>query len=516
MGAGLELGSLRATFCRPSPRFLLASPAMATPATLSEALEQFEPVIGLEVHAQLQTESKLFSGAPNRYDPDQPNGAISPYCIGLPGQLPVLNARAVELAITAGLALGCEIRERSVWARKQYFYPDLPKGYQISQYDEPICEHGELEVELEDDDPIVVRIMRIHMEEDAGKSIHVRGAPYSLVDCSRAGVPLVEIVTEPDLRSARQASSYLRQLRAILRTLGVCDGNLEKGNFRCDANVSIRPKGETKLGQRVELKNINSFRFVEQAIELEILRHAKLLSEGGRVVQETRLFDPDKNETRSMRSKEEAADYRYFPDPDLPPLVVPAEQIASLKASLPELPAARRARWMNDWKVPEESARTFAEEVALADYFDAAVGDQAQLAPAISNLIKVEVMRELKDDPEVIQNAKLRPEDLRTLVERKESGKLSSSQVKKLLAKLWKDGGDLEKLLAAEGDKVDDPAVLGPMVDELLAANPKEADKLREGQAKVASFFVGQIMKKTRGKADPAAVQRILAERAKA
>ena len=481
--------------------------------TLADALERFEPVIGLEVHAQLRTASKLFSAAPNRYDPDRPNEAISPYCLGLPGQLPVLNERAVELAVRAGLALGCTIERRSLWARKQYFYPDLPKGYQISQYEQPICTGGGLEVAVEGAEPRRIGLTRIHMEEDAGKSTHLRGTNRSLVDYSRAGVPLVEIVSEPELRSAAEAAAYLRELRNLLRFLDVCDGNMEQGSFRCDANVSIRPRGESALGDRVELKNINSFRFVEQAIELEILRHARILAEGGTVTQETRLFDPDKKETRSMRTKEEAADYRYFPDPDLPPLVLDEAVVDRIRAELPELPSTRRARWSEAWSIPAEHARVFAEERALADWFDAAVGDAPKLAPAIANLIKTEVLRELKDAPEAIAESRMRPADLRGLVEAKEAGKISNAQLKKLFGKLWSGQGELSKLLAAEGEQVRDPAVIGPILDELLSAHPAELEKLRGGNQKVAGFFVGQVMKRTKGKADPGVVNQLLRDR---
>jgi aspartyl-tRNA(Asn)/glutamyl-tRNA(Gln) amidotransferase subunit B len=351
------------------------------------------------------------------------------------------------------------------------------------------------------------------MEEDAGKSTHVRGAPHSLVDYSRAGVPLVEIVSEPDLRSAREAADYLRELRSILRTLGVCDGNMEQGSFRCDANVSIRARGAEGYGERCELKNINSFRFVEQALEVEILRHARVVAGGGRVEQETRLFDPERKETRTMRSKEEAEDYRYFPDPDLPPLVVPQETIAELEAALPELPAARRRRWMETWGVPEEHARAFAEERALADFFDAAVAGREALAAPIAHLVKTEVLRELKDDPAAIADTPVKPEDLGALIAKKEEGKISSAQVKKLFGKMWREGTSLEALLAAEGEQISDPAVIGPILDELVAAHPKEVEKLRAGNAKVAGFFVGQVMKRTRGKADPALVNRLLREK---
>ncbi len=337
-------------------------PGMSVPYTLQEALERYEPVIGLEVHAQLRTQTKIFCGIPNRYDPEQPNTFINEYCVGLPGVLPTLNGKAVEMAVRVGLALDCTIHLKSVWSRKQYFYPDLPKGYQISQYNEPLCEHGHLDVEVEDQPARRIRIARIHMEEDAGKNIHAEGAPFSLVDYNRAGVPLVEIVTEPDIQSSAEAAQYLRELRSILMTLEVSDGNMEEGSFRCDANVSIRPRGETKLGTRCELKNINSFRFVQQAIDVEILRHAQIVASGGHIVQETRLYDSVKKETRSMRGKADAHDYRYFPDPDLPPLILDPEWVQGLKAELPELPAKKRARYVQALGIPAEHAQAFSEE----------------------------------------------------------------------------------------------------------------------------------------------------------
>ncbi len=485
---------------------------MSAPTSLAEALKTYEAVIGLEVHAQLKTKSKLFCDAPNQYDPERPNHFVNQYCLGLPGVLPVLNEKVVELAIKAGLALNCEIRTYSEWSRKQYFYPDLPKGYQISQFDKPICEHGYLDVPAKDGEKRV-SIERIHIEEDAGKSSHVQGANYSLVDYNRAGVPLVEIVSAPDLRSAQEASGYLKTLRAILRTLDVCDGNMEEGSFRCDANVSIRSRGETKLGTRCELKNINSFRFVEQAIEFEILRHATVLSTGGEIHQETRLFDSAKKETRSMRSKEEAHDYRYFPCPDLPPLRIEQDEIDDIKESLPELPEQKRKRYLSDYALPAEHAAVFAEEAAVANYFDAAVKGNEKQAVGIANLIKGEVLRELKDNPEAISESKLSAEDLGKLALYKEKGKISSSQQKKLFAKIWKDGTPLAELMKKEGEQLGDASVLEPILDEILAKAPKEVDKYRQGNKKVASFFVGQVMKATKGKANPAVVNQLLAKK---
>ncbi len=488
---------------------------MAFAATLEEALERYEPVIGLEVHAQLTTKSKLFSDAPNAYDPERPNHFVTAYCFGMPGMLPVLNQGAVDLAIRAGLALGCTINERSEWSRKQYFYPDLPKGYQISQYDQPLCSDGALEIRSPHGGRTTVRIERIHMEEDAGKTSHESGSPVSLVDYNRAGVPLIEIVSKPDLRNAQDAAAYLRALRAVLVALGVCDGNLEEGSFRCDANVSIRPIGQEALGTRCELKNINSFRFVEQAIEVEILRHARVLDDGGAIVQETRLYDSAKRETRSMRGKEEAHDYRYFPDPDLPPLLVAPERIERVRATIGELPAAKFARYVDALGVPEEHANAFVDEPEVARYFDAAVEARPEAAVAIANLIKGEVLRELKDDPSAIRASKLPPAELAELVRLREADDISSTQQKKMFGKLWRDGGTVAALMESEGGQVDDPAVLGPILDKLFAEHPDEVEKLAGGNKKIISFFVGQVMRATKGKAKPPLVNQLIAERLK-
>lgn len=483
---------------------------MSVPDTLAEALERFEPVIGLEVHAQLRTRSKLFSSAENQYDPGRPNRFVDAYTWGLPGVLPVPNQAAVDMAVTAGLALGCTIHPKSEWARKQYFYPDLPKGYQISQYERPLCTDGRLEVPTADGSVRTIRIERIHMEEDAGKSTHVAQAAHSLVDLNRAGVPLIEIVSGPDLRSAQEAGRYLRSLRSILRQLKVCDGNMEEGSFRCDANVSIRPRGSDALLDRCELKNINSFRFVEQGIEVEILRQARLRATGRPVTRETRLYDSERRETRSMRGKEEAQDYRYFPDPDLPLLAVSQARIDELAAALPELPAARQARWMTEHHLPEEHAHALNEDPELAAYFDRAVRAFPEGALGIANVIKVEVLRELKDDLGALEDAKLTPEMLARLVELKAKDTISSTQQKKLFARLWASGGDLEALVSAEGGQVEDPSVLMPLIAQVLADNPKAVAQYRGGKTNTIGFFVGQVMKATQGKAKPPLVKALL------
>ncbi len=483
-------------------------------AALDQVLARWEPVIGLEVHAQLSTASKIFSDAPVTFDLEHPNTHIVGYCLGLPGTLPVLNLRAVELAVRAGVALGCTIRETSVFSRKHYFYPDLPKGYQISQYDLPVCEHGALSIAGDDGAARPIRIARIHLEEDAGKNLHVEGEAYTLVDYNRAGVPLAEIVSQPDLRSAAEAGRYLRALRAILVALDVCDGSMERGSLRADINVSIRPRGEEALGTRVEIKNVNSFRFVEQAIEHEIVRQAGVREEGRAIVQETRLYDSNRRVTRSMRSKEEAPDYRYFPDPDLPPLRVPAAWIEAARAALPELPAAQIERWRAAG-VPEEAARTFAEERAVARYFERALAAHPTGAAAIANLVKGEILRELKDDPAAIEAAKLAPETLAELVVRRERDEISSTQQKKLLAEMWRTGAPLAELLAAEGGQVDDSAALGALIDAVLAEHPQEVAQVKAGKVQIMGFLMGLVMKKSGGKAKPPLVRALLEEKLK-
>lgn len=480
---------------------------MASIATLKDALAIYQPVIGLEVHAQLLVRSKLFTNAPADFDPNRPNHFTTEYCFGLPGVLPVLNRAAVQMAMRAGLGLGCRINERSVWSRKHYFYPDSPKGYQITQYDEPIAQHGKLMIKSDSGDEKKIRIARIHMEEDAGKLLHVEGAPYSLVDFNRAGFALVEIVTEPDLRSAQEATAYLKELRSILMTLEVCDGNMEEGSFRCDANVSIMKRGSDRFGTRCELKNINSFKFIEQAIEYEIVRHAKVLESGGAILQETRLFDSGKKETRSMRGKEDAHDYRYFPDPDLPPLLIAPEWIAETKAALPELPSAKRRRYVEELKIPEEHALAFSEEKSVAAFFDAAVKEFPGGALPLAHLVKGDVLRELKEAPDRL--ASLSPVETAKLVRAKEEGKISSTQQKKMLAEIW-NGAQAEALIAREGSPVEDAGTLEPMVAELVAKYPKEVARLKAGDEKVAGFFLGQVMKATGGKAKPQLVRELL------
>src|SRR5215470_5631869 len=394
----------------------------------------WEAVIGLEVHVQLKTHAKLFSSAPNAFGAP-PNSQTTEVDLGLPGVLPVLNENAVELAVRAALGLGCELQPVPTFARKHYFYPDLPKGYQISQYDEPLCDGGQIELAIGGEKRIV-RLIRIHVEEDAGKNLHQPGSPISLVDLNRAGVPLVEVVSEPDIRSAEEAAEYMRELRQLVRWLGISDGNMEEGSLRCDANVSLRPAGSETYGTRTELKNINSFKFVQKAIEYEILRQAALLDTGQKVVQETRLWDSERGSSHAMRSKEQAHDYRYFPDPDLPPVVVDEKRIEHLTATLPELPAAARERLMRDHGLGEADARVLTEERALAEYFDAAAKSQPPAdGKKIANWIQSELLRELHRDGGSIERCKVSPERLAEIVRLIDDGTISGKIAKDVFAK---------------------------------------------------------------------------------
>ena len=452
----------------------------------------WEVVIGLECHVQLSTESKLFSASSAAFG-SSPNSHTDPPVLGLPGALPVLNQRAVELAIRLGLAVGSKIRHRSRFARKHYFYPDLPKGYQISQYDEPICEGGQIGS---------VRLTRIHLEEDAGKSLHASGN-FSSVDLNRAGVPLVEVVSEPDLRSAAEAAEYMRSLRQLVRWLGISDGNMEEGSLRCDANVSLRPRGETKLGTKAELKNINSFRFVEKAIEYEVARQAQILDGGGKIVQETRLWDPDRGVSASMRSKEEAHDYRYFPDPDLPPLVVGEDWIARVRAELPELPAARRRRFVETLGLTEDDARVLTDERALADYFEEVVRLGAEPKRA-ANWIQSELLR-------VGLSEKIGPAALAELLALIADGTISGKIAKDVFAKMLAGGESPRAIVEREGlVQVSDVSAIEAAARQVIEANPKQAEQYRGGKQELIGFFVGRVMKATQGKANPALVNEIL------
>ncbi|HXK23905.1 MAG TPA: Asp-tRNA(Asn)/Glu-tRNA(Gln) amidotransferase subunit GatB [Myxococcota bacterium] len=474
----------------------------------------YEVVIGLEVHAQLRTRSKLFSPAPVTYGLP-PNHAVHPICLALPGVLPVLNGGAVELAIRVALASHCEIQSRSVFARKNYFYPDLPKGYQISQYEEPIATGGWLDVRVDGNGARRrVRLTRIHMEEDAGKSIHdaaiAGGATH--VDLNRAGVPLLEIVSEPDLRSPVEAAAYLRALRSLLRYVDASDADLERGNFRCDANISLRRHGESRLGTRTELKNLNSFRFVEAALEAEIRRQARILDDGGRVVQATLHFDPQSGRTRVLRLKENADDYRYFPDPDLVPLVLSDAQIERVRSTLPELADARCERFVLEHGLAEEDARLLCESRALADFYEAARTRHGDAD--VAKWIRRDVLHALAEHGLEIEASRLAPEALADLVDAVRSGRVTAQSARALVPELVLSGGDPLRLVRERGlEAVSDTSALEAAVDAVLREHASHVERLRAGEEKVRNFLIGQVMKRTGGKADPAALRRVLAQR---
>lgn len=469
-------------------------------------IADFQPVIGLEVHAQLLTESKLFSGASTAFGAE-PNLHTTEVCLGMPGALPVLNEKVVLLAVRTGLALQCQIRLRSVWARKHYFYPDLPKGYQITQYEEPICEHGQLTFPVGAAEK-TVRILRIHMEEDAGKSIH-EGA-QSLVDLNRAGTPLIEIVSEPDLRSSDEAAEYLKTLRDVLVYLGVNDGNLEEGSFRCDANVSVMKHGASAFGTRVELKNLNSFRFVKQAIDFEVARQVELLEGGGKVTQETRLFDSQRGETRAMRSKEDAQDYRYFPDPDLPPLTLEAAWVDSLKSTLPELPLPKARRYVTQLGLSEYDAKVLTADKGLATFFEAALADYGD-AKKLANWCLGELSRNLNEKGVALASVKVTPVQLAALLKAIDDKVVSNNAAKEVFAAMFESGRDPQAIIAEKGlGQVSDTAAIEAVVDEVLAKHPEEVAQYKAGKVAVFGFFVGQVMRAMKGKGNPQAVNALL------
>ena len=477
---------------------------------------EYESVIGLEVHAQLLTQSKIFCGCSSQFGAD-PNHHTCPVCLGLPGVLPVLNKKVVDFALRAALATHCEVTQTSRWARKNYFYPDLPKGYQISMYELPIAEHGYVEVTAEGHAK-KVRLTRIHMEEDAGKSIHDAEAGSSLVDLNRTGVPLLEIVSEPDIRSAEEAGEYLRSLRAILQYIKVCDGSMEEGSLRCDANVSIRPRGSSELGTRTETKNLNSFRAVEKAIQHEIKRQIEVIESGDRVVQETRLWDSDREVTRSMRSKEFAHDYRYFPDPDLLPLVVDDSWIQDVEKDLPELPAERRTRLVEEHHLPEYDAGVLTARKDVADYFEAAVRAYPDDPKTISNWVMDSVLRFIKeeklDGTLEIETWPCPPEHLGQLVELIKSGTISSKIAKTVYDEMRQSGAAPDAIVEAKGlRQVSDTGALESAIDEIMVANPDKVDAYRSGKEKLIGFFVGQVMRTTGGKANPQLVNELLRQK---
>jgi aspartyl-tRNA(Asn)/glutamyl-tRNA(Gln) amidotransferase subunit B len=482
--------------------------------SFSEILAGYEPVIGLEVHAQLLTRTKLFCSCANRFGAP-PNTLVCPVCLALPGALPVLCGHAVELALRAGLAFGCRINETSVFERKNYFYPDLPKGYQISQYARPLAVSGSLEIAAADGGTRTIRIDRVHMEEDAGKLLH-EGFPWSGeksgVDLNRAGIPLIEIVSAPDIRSPEEAHGYLTALRAVLLYAEVSDGNMEEGSLRCDANVSVRPHGQESLATRAEIKNLNSFRNVARALEHEIARQVALVESGGTVVQETRLWNAERGETVSMRSKEEAHDYRYFPEPDLPPLAVDGAWTERVRASLPELPAARRERFVASWQLPPYDALVLTQDRAVADYFES-VARESGNAKAASNWVMTEVLRKLKDDERPLAECPVSPAALAELVRLIDAGTISGKIAKDVFEKMWSGGGGPAAIVEREGlTQVSDEGALRALVAELVAGSPAQAESYRAGKTAALGWFVGQVMKKTSGRANPRVVNALLRE----
>ena len=464
----------------------------------------FEAVIGLEIHTQLLTNTKIFCGCPTAFGAP-PNAHTCPVCLGLPGALPVLNRRAVDLAVKAALALGCTVHERSVFARKNYFYPDLPKGYQISQYEQPLATGGGLSIPVNGGTKFV-NLTRIHMEEDAGKSLHDGFADSdrkTYLDFNRSGVPLVEIVTEPDMRSAEEAATFFETLRQILVWLGVNDGNMDEGSLRCDANISVRPVGQEKFGTKVEVKNVNSFRYLEKAIQYEIGRHIDVIEHGGRIVQETRLFDAAQGKTYSMRSKEEAHDYRYFPEPDLPPLVVDAARRGAIEATLPELPDARRRRLIGQYALPEYDAALLTQTRGLADYFEETAAASGN-PKASSNWIMGEVLRVMKEQAIGIETFAVSAAALAGLITIVEKGTISSTVAKDVLAKMIATGRSAADIVAEDGlAQISDTSSLEPLVQRVLAAHADVIAEIRAGKDRKFQFLVGQVMKESKGKGDP-------------
>ncbi len=472
---------------------------------------QYETVIGLEVHAQLNTRTKIFCGCSTAFGAP-PNTHVCPVCMGAPGALPVLNRQAVDYALAAALALGCEIQHESIFARKNYFYPDLPKGYQISQYERPLALGGGVEIEVAGE-RTRVGLTRIHMEEDAGKSLHegfFDSDRQTYVDYNRAGVPLIEIVSEPDIRNAAQAAEYFARLRDILVWLGVNDGNMEEGSLRCDANVSVRPVGQAAFGTKAEVKNLNSFRYLQKALEYEIARQIDLVSSGGVVVQETRLFDSGSGRTHSMRSKEEAHDYRYFPEPDLPPLVVDEARIARVRAAMPELPEARRRRFVSEYGLPEYDAGVLTQSPALAAYFEA-VARAAGNAKSASNWVMGELLRVLKERGTAIEQVPLAAEALAGLVTLVDAGTISSSIGKEVFARMYDSGRQAADIVAAEGlAQNSDEGALAPIIADVIGANADAVAQVRAGKAQTFGFLVGQVMKRSGGKANPKLASELL------
>ena len=468
----------------------------------------WEIVVGLETHTQLLTQSKIFSGASTAFGA-APNTQASAVDIALPGVLPVLNAKAVEFAIRLGLSIGATIAPRSVFARKNYFYPDLPKGYQISQYELPVVQNGSLKIMTEGGEK-TIRILRAHLEEDAGKSLHENFQGLSGIDLNRAGTPLLEIVTEPDMRGSKEAVAYAKALHTLVRWIGICDGNMQEGSFRCDANVSVRRPGEP-LGTRCEIKNLNSFRFMELAIEYEARRQVELIEDGGKVIQETRLYDPDRDETRSMRSKEDAQDYRYFPDPDLLPLVIAAAEVERVRATLPELPQAKRERFVAQFGLTAYDAELLTGEREAADYFEMLVGESEAEPKLCANWQNGELAAALNRDGLEIPRSPVSAQALGRLLKRIADGTVSGKIAKEVFEAMWQGEGSADQIIDARGLKqISDSGAIDKIVDEVLAANARQVEDYRAGKEKTFNSLVGQVMKATKGKANPGQVNEIL------
>jgi aspartyl-tRNA(Asn)/glutamyl-tRNA(Gln) amidotransferase subunit B len=473
---------------------------------------EWETVIGLEIHAQLNTKSKIFSSASTKFG-QAPNSQACAVDLGLPGVLPVLNVEAVNKAIKFGLAVNAHINQRNIFDRKNYFYPDLPKGYQISQMDLPIVGEGEIEIKIGDETK-VIGVTRAHLEEDAGKSVHDMFNEYTAIDLNRAGTPLLEIVSEPDMRSAKEAVAYAKKIHALVQYIGICDGNMQEGSFRCDANVSIRPMGQEELGTRAELKNINSFKFIERAINLEIERQQDILEEGGKIVQETRLYDAVKHETRSMRSKEEANDYRYFPDPDLLPVEITDELIESIKASLPELPVEKKARFIAELGLNEYDADVLTSQKSLADYFEIMLKDNEKNAKLCANWVMGELSASLNKYQLDIENSPISANNLSQLIARIGDDTISGKIAKDVFKAMWDGEGSADAIIESKGLKqVTDTGAIEAIIDEIIANNTPQVEQFKSGNEKILGFFVGQAMKASQGKANPKLINQLLREK---
>ena len=478
-------------------------------------MSAWESVIGLEIHAQLATASKIFSGASTAFGAE-PNTQACAVDLGMPGVLPVLNHEAVSMAIRFGVAIDAEIDRHSVFARKNYFYPDLPKGYQISQFELPIVGKGRVSISPAEGEHKEIGITRAHLEEDAGKSIHDQFPDQTGIDLNRAGTPLLEIVSEPDMRSAKEAVAYARKIHSLVRYLEICDGNMQEGSFRCDANVSVRRNGESKLGTRTELKNINSFRFLERAINFEIERQIDLLEDGGQVVQETRLYDAERDETRSMRSKEEANDYRYFPDPDLLPVTISDDDIARIRDQLPELPEQKKQRYVDDLKLSDYNAELLTANRDTARYFETAIAESPELSASLVNWILGDLTGALNKSGLEISAAPITPVMLAQLVARIVDQTISGKIAKEVFEAMWQGEGGADEIIEARGLKqITDSGAIESLIDEVIAANPEQVEQFRAGKEKVLGFFVGQVMKQSQGKANPAQVNALLRDKLK-